>query len=409
MADSAVCRLPMGKQRVLIFLPCFTHGGAERQGALLARYLRDEGKQVEVWGFPSLAGSAPLRATLEAWRVAHVELSAWPRFNWSFSRQAPSFLQRVRRAFWWDYQLRRFAARMPKREFDVVIPFTPWPCLAATLLRRNLNAETVVWNHRGGLDPGGIDLSPFIVEAVLSQRPTFVANSNIGAEFLRRTFALGADEVQLIRNAFMPEARDGQGLRAADASAMRPLELLHLANMFAEKDGETLLNAMGRLKSTGIRFHLHLAGFFPDSRYRMLLVKLARTLAIQDQVTFHGALDRDRVLQLLRQADVGLLSTRSEGMSNSIMEYMYWRLPVVATDIPGIREIVPEGHADWLFPVGDAARLAELIARLARDPQLRTRLGTAGRKRVEDDFAAAKILPQWMRLVEKAAQARAGK
>ena len=87
-------------------------------------------------------------------------------------------------------------------------------------------------------------------------------------------------------------------------------------------------------------------------------------------------------------------------MPNSVMEYMYWRLPVVATDIPGIREIVGEANGDWLFPVGDFVRLASSIEKLGRDPQLRARLGAANRERIIEAFGAEKILPQWKRLIE---------
>ena len=175
---------------------------------------------------------------------------------------------------------------------------------------------------------------------------------------------------------------------------------MHLANFFPEKDGETLLRAMGLLKSTGIQCHLHLAGHFPDPKYKLLLEKTALALQIQDHVTFHGALDRDQVHRLLKDSDVGLLSSRSEGMPNSVMEYMYWRLPVVATDIPGIREIVGEDNGDWLFPVGDFVRLASSIEKLGGDSQLRARLGAANRKRIVEEFGADKILPQWKQLVE---------
>jgi len=389
----------MSTKRVLIFLPCFTHGGAERQGALLARYLRDEGHDVEVWGFPSLAASAPLKATLDSWGLAYQELPAWPRLDWSFSRQPLTIRRVARRYIRWPQQLAAAERILPKRKFDVVVPFTPRPCLVSVLLRRHFGARAVVWNHRGGFDPGGIDFSPFIVKALVSQHPTFVANSNAGAEFIRRTFGLAAGEVQVIRNAFIPERDDDGDSPATNARPAQPLRLVQLANFFDEKDGETLLRAVHLLNSTGVQCQLHLAGHFPDPNYKLLLERTTLELRIQDHVTFHGALDRDQVHRLLKDADIGLLSSRSEGMPNSIMEYMYWRLPVVATDIPGIREIVGEENGDWLFPVGDFVRLAHSIERLARDSQLRSSLGAANRQRIVEEFGADKILPQWQRLI----------
>lgn len=354
---------------------------------------------MEVWGFPSLAASAPLKATLDSWGLVYHELPVWPRLDWGFSRQALSIRQLARRHIRWPQQLAAFERTMPKRSFDVVVPFTPQPCLVSVLLRRHFKARTVIWNHRGGFDPGGIDFSPFIVKALLSQRPTFVANSNIGAEFIRQTFALTAGRVQVIRNAFIPDTDDDRDLPATHEPSAQPIRLIHLANFFGEKDGETLLRAMSLLKSTGFQCHLHLAGHFPNPKYKLLLEETTMALQIQDRVTFHGTLDRHQVHRLLKDADIGLLSSKSEGMPNSIMEYMYWRLPVVATDIPGIREIVGEDRAGWLFPVGDFVRLANLIETLGRDPQLRARLGAANRKRIVEEFGAEKILPHWKRLI----------
>lgn len=391
-------------KRILVFLPCFTHGGAERQGALLARYLRDRGHDVEVWGFPSLSEGAPLKSTLQSWGLVFRELPHWPRFDWSLLRPFPSIRQLVPRRFRWSSELAEFRQTLPQSRFDVVVPFTPQPCLVSVLLRRHLGAETVFWNHRGGFDPGGIRFSPFLVKALLAQSPSFVANSDIGAAFLRQTFALAPERVPVIRNAFVSDAVVDAAARDAPTAGgpvAKPLSLAHVANFFAEKDGETLLRAMALLKSHGTPCHLHLAGHFPISRVRRRLERAAAALQIQDRVTIHGALERDQVHRLLKDADIGLLSSRSEGTPNSIMEYMYWGLPVVASDVPGIRELVGEDRAEWLFAVGDHVRLAGLIERLGRDPQLRIRLGMANHERIVEVYGADRILPQWDRLIER--------
>ena len=87
-------------------------------------------------------------------------------------------------------------------------------------------------------------------------------------------------------------------------------------------------------------------------------------------------------------------------MPNSVMEYMHHELPVVATDISGVRDVVGNDNVPWLFPVGDATTLQRLITRLAEDRSLREELGHRNRQRVMSEFNLSRIMPQWTRLLE---------
>jgi glycosyltransferase involved in cell wall biosynthesis len=125
-----------------------------------------------------------------------------------------------------------------------------------------------------------------------------------------------------------------------------------------------------------------------------------RQLGIKDLVEYHGPTPRSGVMRLLSQADIGLLSTRSEGQPNSVMEYMHAGLPVVATNIPGVRDVVGPENETFLFDVGDAEKLADLIGELKRDPELRHHLGLRNRERIATTLSPERILPQWAKLVE---------
>jgi glycosyltransferase involved in cell wall biosynthesis len=386
------------RKRVLVLLPCFTHGGAEKQGALLAKHLKDSGHEVEVWGFPTLSEDSPLKDTLAAWGVPHTELPRWPQFDWSFA-DGPLSLRRLKRRFLdWPRQIAGYATALPARRFDTIVPFTPTPSLVAILLRRRLGAARVFWNHRGGMHPGGMRYTDFIVRQILSHRPGFIANSAAGAEFVRQTFGLTPGQVALIPNAFVSDDPDGTVSSERPASG-RPLTLLQLANFFGEKDGATPLRAMALLKARGVECRLLLAGHFPDPSYRQLIEGLMDELKVRDRVELLGPVDRSQVHHLLRAADVGVLSSLSEGTPNSVMEYMDASLPVVATDIPGIRGVVGEGNAPWLFAVGDHERMAQLVEQLAGSPDTRAALGSANRRRVIDEYLPEKVFAQWDRLL----------
>lgn len=387
--------------RVLIFLPALTRGGAEKQGLCLARYLKKAGCQVEVWGFPSpSAHSATVTQPLQAAEIPHRELPRWPPFRWDFSQDPLQVRRWFRQHVEWPRQVARYAADLPPAQFDVVVPFTFWPSLVAALVGRRWGPKQIIWNHRGGFDNAGIDYSRFLVERVLDQRPTFVANSTAGGVFLQHTFALDPHRVHVIPNAYVSEREENETWVPVDTSATDPINLLHLANFFPEKDADTLLDAVRLLKASNIRHRLHLAGSFPDAGYMRQLEQRIAALEVDDCVTVHGGVDDAQVRRLLGEADIGLLSSKSEGMPNSVMEYMYHRLPVIGTDIPGIREVVGSENAAWLFPIGDAARLKRLIESLTRDSALRKQLGAANRERIVKEFSAESILPKWLRLLE---------
>ncbi len=101
---------------------------------------------------------------------------------------------------------------------------------------------------------------------------------------------------------------------------------------------------------------------------------------------------RSDVPNLLRAADMFTLPSHREGMPRSIIEAMLAGLPVVATDIRGSREEVIDGQTGLLVPVRDAKALAAALQRLAGDPALRAKLGTAGLVRARDLYDEAKVV-----------------
>jgi len=125
-----------------------------------------------------------------------------------------------------------------------------------------------------------------------------------------------------------------------------------------------------------------------------------RRLGLGDAVEYHGAVPRAAVLDRLSRADIALLSSRSEGQPNSVMEAMHAGLPIVGTRIAGIRELVGEEGEAWLFDVGDAQGMARAVARLAADPALRAAIGERNRLRIRERYAPEKVLPRWAELVE---------
>jgi glycosyltransferase involved in cell wall biosynthesis len=183
------------------------------------------------------------------------------------------------------------------------------------------------------------------------------------------------------------EVRPGRG---------KGLSLLWVGRMSTEKGLEILLEA-GRI--LGARLHarggvppeIHLVGGGdPDRDVEPSLRRMAAAFDSEVSVRFHGV--RPDPSPYYRSGAVFVLPSRSEGMSNSLLEAMAWGLPCVASDIPSNRFLVDPGRTGLLFRDGDALSLAAALERLHRDlsegeGELARRLGTGARERVKEKFS----------------------
>jgi glycosyltransferase involved in cell wall biosynthesis len=97
------------------------------------------------------------------------------------------------------------------------------------------------------------------------------------------------------------------------------------------------------------------------------------------------------IAALWARAHIAVLPSYREGLPLSLLEAAACGRPLVATDVPGCREIARPGVNAFLVPLGDTEALAEAIDRLARDPQLRREFGKAGRELVELKFSSQRI------------------
>lgn len=111
----------------------------------------------------------------------------------------------------------------------------------------------------------------------------------------------------------------------------------------------------------------------------------AEQLGVRERVLFTG--HRDDAQALLAEADVVALPSWTEGLPVAVLEAMAQARPVVATPVGGTPEVVVDGETGLLVPPRDHEALAGAIGRLLADPELRRRLGEAGRRRVEERFS----------------------
>jgi colanic acid/amylovoran biosynthesis glycosyltransferase len=155
--------------------------------------------------------------------------------------------------------------------------------------------------------------------------------------------------------------------------------LLFVGRLVAAKGLPILLEAVATLEGT----ELQVAGDGPD---REMLEDMARSLGLANRVSFLGYQSQTQVRELLKQTDVFALSSFAEGVPVVLMEAMAAGIPVVATRIAGIPELIHHEESGLLVSPGDAAGIAIATRQLLEDPELRNRYAAAGRKQIEREF-----------------------
>lgn len=342
-------------------------GGSERQALLLAHALRGEGLSPKLLG---LSGEGPLHTLSreQGIETETVELR-YPLSPWYFPLNALRALRFLRR-----------------QSPDILLGFTSVPNLYGGILWKATGAKVFVWGQRNA----GLDRPPpFLERLALRRSSAWISNAPSGVDFLEQTLGLAPDKIHLIPN--------GVELPAQPVSLSGKHHGVCLANGRLEKDHATLLRAWAKVcDHPDIRDPmLHLAGHFdPGASLTTSLRDACGALGITDKVRFCGAVEHP--IEVFQMASLGLLSSTTEGMPNAVLEYMAAGLPVVASDLPGIRAVLEPLQQNNLFPPGDADSLAEKILARFFDPTRSAKEGAANRARVAEHHSvktlAAKTL-----------------
>ncbi len=188
------------------------------------------------------------------------------------------------------------------------------------------------------------------------------------------------------------------------AAAPDRFEILCPARLETYKGVDVLLRAFAVVVARHPEAHLTIAG---DGRLRSELRKLARRLGIQGSVNFAGTLPPSRMAAALCAADAVVLPSRSEGLPLALLEAMALGKPVVATRAGGMPEMIRCLENGLLVPIGEPSAMAEALGALARDPELRMRLGAAARQTFERGrHREARVIPQMLDIYRRAEMAR---
>lgn len=185
-----------------------------------------------------------------------------------------------------------------------------------------------------------------------------------------------------------------------------PYRLLALGRFVGKKGYDFLLRACKLLADSGLDFHLTLAGDGPRAGQ---LKRLAARLGLTGLVSFPGFVPYDKVSDLFTETDVFLMpsivhsSGDRDGIPTVIMEALMHRVPVIATDVSGIAEVIEDGNTGLLIPEKDAPAIASAVRRVTGDRDAALSMARRGRDRVMEQFDPernhSKVLELYERLV----------
>ena len=243
-----------------------------------------------------------------------------------------------------------------------------------------------IGSRRGFVEPPGLQR---LQRASYSKAQFVVANSHAAAERLR------IDRVDEEKIIMIPNGIDLARFPARQYSS-RPTRVAVVACLREEKRIDVLISAIPQIVASCPDTKFVIAG---DGTCREDLLTLARELGVLENIDFLG--HRDDVSAVLSQADIFVLPSRSEAFPNAIMEAMATGLPVVASNVGGIPELVEDGRTGHLVQPGDATALADSVIALLQQPQRLEEFGRAGRSKVEQSYSFDRMVAQFEDLYER--------
>ncbi len=285
------------------------------------------------------------------------------------------------------FAILRFLKLLQSRSFDVVHFNTPRPLLAGGIACWLSRVPGVVVSRRVNF-PLSSWLSSLKYNHLVDR--VFTVSASIRETLIRN--GVSAGRVSVVYEGVDLDWFDQQMTRLDVQRRGRTL-VGTVAHLSSEKGHGPLLRAIAELKDRCAGALLLIVG---DGELRGELEETVLDLGISDQVKFLGF--RSDVEGLVKWLDIFCLPSLSEGLSSAILAAMAARLPVVATSVGGIPELVQDGVTGRLVAPNRPHELAVALETLLNDPVLRERMGRSGRQRVESHFT----LEQKLKATERA-------
>jgi glycosyltransferase involved in cell wall biosynthesis len=254
----------------------------------------------------------------------------------------------------------------------------------ASWLARRFGLRIVMFLH-GGTIPEFIERFPTWSRRVLARADVIIAPS----EYLARVVRGLGFEARIIPNFLDLPAYPHRARRS-----LRP-RILWMRSFHDHYNPEMAVRVLEKLRSSVRDASLTMAG--PDRGTELRVREMVRDKGLTDHVRFPGFLNMEGKAREGEDADVFINTTHLDNMPVTVLEAFAMGLPVVATRVGGIDDMLSDGANALLVPEGDAAAMADAIGRLLEDPELAARLSAGGRQ-VAESVSWDAVRPQWERV-----------
>ncbi len=280
---------------------------------------------------------------------------------------------------------------------DFLLPYVWMHCRILGAIWPWTGARFCWWNQR---DEGrGIE-GTWLERRLMKTLPAIVSNSWEGRDFLTRKFGLQQARVQVINNGVVvPVAGRDLTWRMTHGLAKGAFVISMLANLTRFKDHLTLLKAFATACMECDRQDLHLVLAGSHEEMTEPIRQMARDLRMQHRIHLPGSVKDSQ--SLLRATDLVVHSSVTEGCPNGVLEPMALGLPVVGTDISGLRQAIgSDAASNVLSNPGDFQTLASLIVERVRDVDLRNAEGHRNRQRIIEHFSLNGMAAQSLKTIQ---------
>lgn len=216
------------------------------------------------------------------------------------------------------------------------------------------------------------------------------------AQWARARLGVEPDRVWYVPNFVCEPHTNGKHPKVPGVAGSR---IVCVANLRPEKGHLVLLEAMERVVQQSPDAHLLLVGRGDDIAQLKKIQEAIATRHLENHVSWLGT--RSDVPAILKQCDVGVLGSLSEGLPLALIEYGVAGLPSIATNVGQCGEVLDSGRSGRLVPPGNAAELASALTDLLGSVNDRRRLGVSLQARVRANYSAERVLPQICDIYDK--------
>lgn len=354
-------RRPVGQPHILLLITKAERGGAQSHVLELLR-LRDRARLTVASGEDGFLLEQARALGLETVVVPHLGVPLSPTHDLAALWEIVKLLR----------QLKPDLIHLHSSKAGLLGRLSAWLCNVPAIFTAH------GWAFTDGVPPARQRLALWLERLAAPLSAATIAVSEYDRALGRRLGA--ARQVWTVHNA-MPD----QPVRPRVPWLDGRVRFVMVARFVPQKDPALLLRAAATLPG----LEVWMAGDGPDLK---AVQTLATELGMGERIQFLG--NREDVPVLLEQSDVFCLCSNYEGLPISILEAMRAGLPVIASDVGGVREAVAHGYTGLLVTHNDLVSWRLALAQLLDDPALRQTMGQAGRARFRSHFTVAQLLDQ---------------